>query len=500
MCTQETLNPHSPNHHREKQRSPDTNMSRRTFLTSAAAGTGVIAAFGKLGILRRSGMGTAGAIGPENQPVIRVAFVRPDTEQYYMGWPGAQYNIQAHQQQYTLILTEAAEKFGLSLDIAEKPLHSDSMVEAFIRNLQQDPPDGLVLISMSLNDPAWPHINTIAEKKGAIPTVVFSQLGTSFTGHLQGTRNIDRLFVAATQNTAWLEYGLRMLKTIWAMANTRICVVRGNEFRDQALDVIGTTLHYIPRERFKDEFFAMQSTGEMQEMCDYYYSQARKIVEPEEQDMLNAAKNYFVARKIMEDENCHGITMDCLGLIGSRQIPCPPCLAWSRFLDEGTVAACEADWNAAISMQLTHLLFDRPGFMQDPAPNTVSNTLNGAHCVSATRLYGFDRPGEPFVLRSHSESELGVATQVFWREGQEITIMEFDGPERMIIGTGTVLGNNDTPPAGGCRTSVETTVDGAGDTRDVRGFHQLFIYGNLEKELRAYCQLSGIKADPLVSG
>lgn len=477
---------------------PD-NVSRRQFLARAAAGAGVIAAFSKMGLLSSSAFAAPEQQDAGDQPEVRVAFVRPDTKEYYMGWPGAQYDIQEHQNHYTAILAEAVEKFGITLDVVEKPLHSDAVVEAFIRNLKQHPPDGLVIISMSLNNPAWPHINTIAEKKGAIPAVVFSQLGTSFTGHLQATREVEKLFVAATQDTSWLEYGMRMLKTMWAMAHTRICVVKGEERRDQVLDVIGTTLHYIPRDRFREEFFAMETTGEMRDMRNYYYSQARKVVEPDEQDMLNAAKNYVVARKIMAEEHCHGITMDCLGLVSTHQIPSPPCLAWSRFLDEGTVAACEADWNAAISMQLTHLLFDRPGFMQDPAPNTVNNTLNGAHCVSATRLRGFAQPHEPFILRSHAESELGVATQVLWRAGQEITIMKFDGPGKIILGTGTVIGNNDTPPAGGCRTSVEVEVDGAADTRDVRGFHQLFVYGNVEKEVRAYCQLAGITAEPIIN-
>jgi hypothetical protein len=37
------------------------------------------------------------------------------------------------------------------------------------------------------------------------------------------------------------------------------------------------------------------------------------------------------------------------------------------------------------------------------------------------------------------------------------------------------------------------TVDGCPDTRDVKGFHQLFILGNLERPLRQFCQLAGIE-------
>jgi hypothetical protein len=75
--------------------------------------------------------------------------------------------------------------------------------------------------------------------------------------------------------------------------------------------------------------------------------------------------------------------------------------------------------------------------------------------------------------------------------------MEFNGPEKIILGTGRVLRNIDTPPSGGCRTSVELEMDNVPDTRDTRGFHQLFIYGDLEDEFKAYCQLAGIKVEPI---
>jgi hypothetical protein len=83
--------------------------------------------------------------------------------------------------------------------------------------------------------------------------------------------------------------------------------------------------------------------------------------------------------------------------------------------------------------------------------------------------------------------------QVLWRVGQKVTIMKFQGPESIILGTGRVLRNIETPPAGGCRTSVELEVDDVADTRDIKGFHQLFIYDDHELPFKAYCQLAGIK-------
>jgi len=421
-------------------------MNRRSFLTTVAAS----AAATKMGLLDFASSLYAAQPKPIKKPVIQAVFARPKVEKYWMGWPGAAYDIAARQRQYTRILTSAAKKFGVRLDVRTEPLDSDNAVSAYLEKLKKQPPDGLVVTCMCLHysgSGSWPHVNNIAKNRGNIPTIVFSPMGTSFTGHLQGTRNIDGVFTAATQDLGWLEFGMRMLNTIWEMKNTRICIVAGNKTHDRKLNVIGTTLRYIPSKRFLDEFKKVQDSDEVRAMADYYTKNARKIVEPTKEDILTAAKNYFVCRRLMAAENCQGISMDCLGPI-SRRLMQPPCLAFSRLRDEGGLGTCEADWNAAISTRLTNLLFDRPGFMQDPAPNTVNNTLMGAHCTCGTRLDGFDKPPEPFILRSHSESNVGVAMQVLWRIGQKVTIMKFQGPESIILGTGRVLRNIETPPRG----------------------------------------------------
>jgi len=40
-------------------------------------------------------------------------------------------------------------------------------------------------------------------------------------------------------------------------------------------------------------------------------------------------------------------------------------------------------------------------------------------------------------------------------------------------------------------------LDGVADTRDVKGFHQLFILGNQGRLFKAYGQLAGIRVDPI---
>ena len=463
------------------------NLDRRGLLIAA----GAVAAATKMGLFEFASTLFAAKPGANDKARVCAAFLRPKQEQYWMGWPGAAYDVKARQADYTRTLQDAAEKFQMQLDIEAEPLDSTAAVDGYIERLKKNPPLGVVVTIMHFGH--WGDVNHFVQQRGDIPSLVFSPMGTSFTGHLQATRNAPKTFVAATQHIDWLEFAMRMFSTMAKMRSSRLCIVAGEKTEDRPLDVIGTTLHYIPRSRWPEEYKKTETSDEVKAIAEYYTKEAKKIVEPNAQDILNAARGYVTAKRIMAAENCDGISVDCLPLVRERQIPCPPCIAWLRLNDEGSVGACEADWNAAISLRLTSYLFARPGFMQDPAPNTSRNTLMGAHCSCPTKLDGFDKPHEPFILRSHSESDIGVSPQVLWRKGQEATIMKFQGPTKIILGTGRVQRNIDTPPSGGCRTSVELELDGVADARDVKGFHQLFIYGNLELAFRAYCQLAGIE-------
>jgi hypothetical protein len=434
----------------------------------------------------------ADAPSPAKGPRIRATFIRPRADKYWMGWPGAAYDIPGHQKLYTETLQQAAAQHGVVLEFAPEPIYDAGGLTTFLESVKSDPPDGVVLTIMHLD--RWGDVNAFVEKRGTVPTFVFSPMGTSFTGNLHATMNAKNCYVAATQDVDALGLGLKLHKALWQMKTARICIAAGDKAEDKTLDVLGTTVHYVPRARFPEELAKVQNCDEAKAVAEYYQKEARKTIEPQPADVLNAAENYVACRNLLKAENCCAISMDCLGLVASRQIPCPPCIAFSRLLDEGGAGICEADVGAGLSLLLTAYLCDRPGFMQDPAPNTVNNTLMGAHCTCATKLDGFDRPHEPVILRSHSESNIGVSPQVLWRLGQKVTLMKFEGPGSMLIGTGRVLANIDTPPSGGCRTSVELEVDDVPDTRLVKGFHQVFMYGDHALKLKAFCRLAGVNA------
>jgi len=471
---------------------PEMRMRRRTFL-GAASTSALVAALemAGCGMLAPRPAAAQGRL-PGPGPTVRAVFIRPKDEKFWMGWPGASYDIAGHQKMYTETLQAAADSLGVKLEVAA-PIYDAAGVTAFLEGLKANPPQGILVTIMHLN--RWGDVNRIVDERGTVPMVVFTPMGTTFTGQLQKASHAPGVFVGSTQDVDWLTVGLRMHRTVWDMKQTRIVIAAGEKTEDKVMEPTGTTLHYVPRERFVEELAKVQQCAEAKAVAEYYTREARKIVEPSKDDILNAAENYVACKNLMEAEKCQGISMDCLGLVTNRKIPCPPCIAFSRLLDEGFPGVCEADVNAALSHLLVLRLCERPGFQQDPVPNTVNNTFMGAHCTCATRLDGFDKPHEPIILRSHSESSIGVSPQVIWRLGQKVTVMGFQGGGKsMLIGTGKVVANIDTPPSGGCRTSVELAMDDIPDCRDIKGFHQLFIYGDHSVILKGYCQLAGIQA------
>jgi len=220
---------------------------------------------------------------------------------------------------------------------------------------------------------------------------------------------------------------------------------------------------------------------------------ALRVVEPKRPDLLNAARTYTTAKRLLADEAANGLSMDCLGMVGARIVPTPPCGAWSLLQDAGVTCGCEADLFGAISLMFTSYLLDRPGYMNDPVAETVKNRLIASHCTSGTRLRGWGEPPVLIILRSHSESDLGVSTQVLWPEGEKCSLIRFNSPTEVLVDTGTVRENVGTPPAGGCRTSVEIEMDRVEDARDVLGFHQVVVLGDHRRTVDAYAQMYGLE-------
>jgi len=469
-------------------------MSRRCFLAMAGAGAAGAAL---------ASVGLAAAAEGDLKEYIDIASFRPKPKvliksvvarvhpPYWLGWPGTSYDLEGHRKEYAACFADSAKRVGIELDAVEAPLESDEVVDAFVKSLEGEKPDA-VLVSLQHLD-SWRWADRIA--KAGVPTIIFSPVGTCFTGHVAEISRRPGVYVISSLETAAMDQAFRMVRAKRQFEETRLLVVAGDKRDETVMERFGTKVRHVPRNMMHELFAKMPVTDETHEVAKTMAKHAKKVVEPSEQDLLNAARSFQAAKRLMKDEESNSITTDCLGMVTQRVVPTPPCMAAAMFQDAGSTYGCEADVFGAMSLMLTSYLFDRPGFMNDPVPETVKNLLIAAHCVSGTKLNGLDKENEPFILRSHSESSIGVSLQVLWKEGQPVTLVRFKSPNELILDTGTVVGNVNTPPAGGCRTSVEVAMDRVEDARDVQGFHQVVFYGNHRRDVQNFCQMYGVKVE-----
>lgn len=424
------------------------------------------------------------------KPAVRVlsAVVR-EKPPYWLGWPGTSYDLDGSRKHFSDGFSQEAQRVGVDLTQVETPLEDNDAVAQFVARVKSEKPDAVLVMLQHLN--SWGKADAISQ--AGIPTIIFSPVGTAFTGHVIEISRRQGIHVISSMDTAGVGQAFRMVRAKRQLEETRLLVVAGEERKEDVLERLGTKVRRIPRNTLHELFERMPEVDETHEVAETMLKGAQDVVEPTGQDALNAARSFMTAKRLLRDEESNAITSDCLGMVSSKAVPTPPCMAATIFQDHGITYGCEADVFAAMSLLLTSYLFDKPGFMNDPVPETHKNMLIAAHCSSGTRLNGFETEPEPYVLRSHSESDLGVATQVIWRPDQKVTLVKFQNPNELILDTGTVVENVQTPPAGGCRTSFEIAMDRVEDSRDVLGFHQVVFYGNHRRDVESFCQMYGIK-------
>ena len=423
-------------------------------------------------------------------PKVRLdAAILEQPRPYWLGWPGASYKLEQRQKEYRGLLAKSCQNLAIDLHEEDKPIQDEAGMTAFAKGVQARKPDGVLVILQHMT--CWTWVNQLASEAG-VPLIVFAPIGTSFTGHLTGISRKPGVYVVSSLEWPAVEDGLRMVRAKRMFEETRMLWIQGDKRYETVVNRLGTKVRAIPRNTFNELFDKMPVNEEVKDVASDFRKQAKRVAEPTWQDLLNSARTYTTAKRLLCDEQANAISMDCLGMVSAKLVPTPPCRPWTEFQDMGVTCGCEADLHGATSLMLTSYLLDRPGYMNDPVAETARNLLVAAHCVSATRINGFHQPRAPHILRSHSESGLGVSVQVLWPVGATVSLIRFSNPNELILDTGTVAHNIDTPPAGGCRTSVAIKMDRVEDSRDVLGFHQVVTLGDHRRMVQAFCQLYGI--------
>ncbi|MCL4694701.1 MAG: hypothetical protein KJ060_19590 [Candidatus Hydrogenedentes bacterium] len=466
-------------------------LSRRAFMQASALTAGGVAL-----TAAAAGKSVQGDTMARNKSaVVYTGFVYPPTSQLdaagYYSWPGSGFNAEGQQRDYTAKFQKLATDLNMTVDV--RPGHVDTEADAaqFAEQAAAAKPDGILLVLFKKGH--WNRVLQIVDS-APCPVVVFAPLGVLLVDHIREVQDRPGVYLINSGDFGAVERALVMVRTTAWMRQSRIINIDGDSEKQTFVPRIGTEILNVPHQRFYDVYANTEVTEPVRKLADAYRNGAKDIVEPNEQDIVDAARAYHALHQLVIDEKADALMMNCLPGLQMPHKHVPPCMGFMTLRDMGIPAGCQSDLNPTLTLLLVQYLYNRPGFQQNASMDTANNLYFGAHCTSPSCMNGPGTKAEPYILRSHAEAGWGCVPRVLFPRDQEVTLAQYfsgDAPE-MIVYTGTIVDCPEIPPTGGCRTNLRMTINEVEDVRNVQGMHQIIFYGNHGKDLRTYCQLNSI--------
>jgi len=315
-----------------------------------------------------------------------------------------------------------------------------------------------------------------------------------------------RVTLLASRDYDELERALRLLRVIPMMKQTRILLfppARGTaaaQSPDEIKKRLGADVVAIEEQVF-DEMISSVDEKAVRAEADIWTKNAKKIIEPNAEDISKAARISLALQRLMERERAQGLAVGtCMGWLSKGF----PCLGFARLRDNGIPAACEGDMDSLLTMLLFQYMIDRPGFQGNATFDTSRNALWTAHCTAPLKMDGTNGKEAPYLLRGHSEVQgSGCVPEIQYRVGETITRAKLINLETIVASTGKII---EVPEKAvhGCRTQIVTEVRDAAkmaanwssviETEDAMTLlHRVVFYGDHLESVRHLARLMGMK-------
>lgn len=243
-------------------------------------------------------------------------------------------------------------------------------------------------------------------------------------------------------------------------------------------DKFGLTVEHVSFEEMIARYEAI-TAEDAQPMLRYYADHAQKMIESNDEDLINACRFGTALVKLLEDKDAVGGAIACFDLI--KRTGASACLGVA-YLNDVTdkFLSCEGDMDSAVTMLLLRGLTDGPLWMANPCLD-ASGLINFSHCTAPWHIGGCECP---FIMRRHHESGKSVSLQVDMPVEQDMTLCRISKDAGvMTIHTGTsVPGARKSV----CHTQMWVKLDDyAHYLETALGCHQIFAFENITNELTA---------------
>ena len=380
-----------------------------------------------------------------------------------------------------------------------------------IPKIEKSAADAILVVHLSFGDAAPFRIFAETGRPVAVYSQPFSGHDWMYVPRLQkkGHRLIlapSRDFTEIVRLVALLRVPARMKQSKILLVGNPGCAAGTTAAKDfkQVRAKMGPEVIQITPAEFVKVHKSIDVKAAEKEAQSYWIAPAREIVEPSRAEIVKSCKTYLAMKKIMLEHGAQAITVKCLGGIPIQTLGYP-CLGFSKLLDEGVVAACEADMDSTLTMLMFLYAFGLPGFISDPLIDTAKNAVIHAHCVAPTKMQGPASARLPFSIRTHRDDNRGASLEVFMNRdiGKKVTWAKVANLDTILVTTGTIAEVWDFDDRG-CRTQVVTEVENARELFDKWGagvlpddmmalLHRVLFYGDLTDNIRDMAHLMGLK-------
>jgi L-fucose isomerase-like protein len=179
-------------------------------------------------------------------------------------------------------------------------------------------------------------------------------------------------------------------------------------------------------------------------------SGARTVVEPDTEEILDAARLHPILRDLAAAYRLDAITVRCFDIVSG--LGTSSCLALAELNDEGVVAGCEGDLVSTVALLWARELLGVLGWMANPARiDERRNAVLLAHCTVPRSMV------REYDLRSHFESDRGVGLAGEIPPG-EVTLVRIGGAamEELWVSEGLAVPTEHVE--GLCRTQLQVEL------------------------------------------
>ena len=218
---------------------------------------------------------------------------------------------------------------------------------------------------------------------------------------------------------------------------------------------LGVRVRHIETNEFY-RWFDRFSEEEVKKELENWRKDFDEVVEPDEQELMNATRVYLALRGLCEREDANGLTINCGRFTEER--PVVPCLAFDRLIDEGIMCACEGDITAMLSALIIHAVSGQSMLMGNFGYRPGHFEAKEGELTIEHDLIPLSMATTGYRVRDYHGRKFGVTGYADIKTDQPVTLLNVDKSlNRMSVIEGTTKYSEDGIH---CRIIVHIDVNG----------------------------------------